>query len=265
MAPGSPVSVLGVTAEAVTVDDLHAAIERAVSADHRLLIGYHNLHSVYLFHRDARMRAFYSAADLVHIDGMPLVWLASLLGYPVAKEHRVTYVDWFPLLASMLDEKKWRLFGLGASPEVASEAEKHVISTYPGIQVRFHHGYFAGETGGSENNKVLGLIADFHPHVLLVGMGNPRQEIWTLANLDRLAANAVLMGGGVFDYFGGAVPSPPRWMGALGLEWLARLVAEPRRLGKRYLVEPWFLLPHLVADLRNRRRHRSKARGDPGG
>ena len=83
----------------------------------------------------------------------------------------------------------------------------------------------------------------------MVGMSMPRQERWVLDNFERLNTNAILTAGATLDYAAGAVPTPPRWAGKLGLEWLFRLVAEPKRLWRRYLVEPWFLFFLLVADI----------------
>jgi len=78
----------------------------------------------------------------------------------------------------------------------------------------------------------------------------PRQEKWVLRNRARLKVNAILTAGACFDYVAGAIPTPPRWMGQLGLEWLYRLVSEPRRLWRRYLVEPVYLLPYFWQDVK---------------
>ena len=76
----------------------------------------------------------------------------------------------------------------------------------------------------------------------MVGMGMPLQEHWIAENYDKLGNAVILPCGAAIDYFAGAIPTPPRWAGRLGLEWLYRLLAEPTRLWKRYLIEPWFLL-----------------------
>lgn len=83
----------------------------------------------------------------------------------------------------------------------------------------------------------------------MVGMGMPFQEHWILDNLEFIQVNAILNAGACFDYVAGAVPVPPRWMGRIGFEWLYRLMNEPGRLAKRYLWEPWFLIPHMVKDM----------------
>ncbi len=77
----------------------------------------------------------------------------------------------------------------------------------------------------------------------------PRQEHWTIDHRDRIEANATIMVGAAFDYIAGTIPTPPRWMGRIGLEWLYRLLSEPQRLANRYLIEPWALLPLMISDV----------------
>ncbi|RUT04502.1 hypothetical protein DSM107010_57820 [Chroococcidiopsis cubana SAG 39.79] len=83
----------------------------------------------------------------------------------------------------------------------------------------------------------------------MLGIGMPRQEHWILDNLDRLSANAILTAGAAMDYVAGAVPTPPRWAGQFGLEWLFRLLAEPQRLWRRYSIEPWLILRLFATEL----------------
>jgi len=240
-------TLLGVTVDPLTIAELNERIAKAVARGERWIIAHHNLHSVYLHHRDPKMRAFFARAHVVHIDGMPLIYWARVLGYPVTKQHRVTYVDWVhPLMATAAAEG-WRVFYLGGKPGVAARAAEKLRRQYSGLVLETRHGYFTPE----ENDAVLEEIARFQPHVLMVGMGMPRQEHWVLDNLERISANAILTAGACFDYVAGVIPTPPRWMGHMGLEWLYRLWSEPRRLARRYLLEPWFLVPLVITDLIN--------------
>nr|WP_322511286.1 WecB/TagA/CpsF family glycosyltransferase [Chloroflexus sp.] len=239
------VALLNVTVDPLPVALLNQSIATAIAQQERWIIAHHNLHSVYLYQRDPKMRAFYERAHIIHIDGMPLVYWARVLGYPVRREQRVTYVDWVHPLMAAAAEGGWRIFYLGGKPGVAAQAAERLRQRYPPLQIGTHHGYVQP----ADNATVLAEIAAFQPHVLMVGMGMPRQEHWILANLDHLTANAILTAGACFDYVAGAIPTPPRWMGRAGLEWLYRLYSEPSRLAKRYLLEPWALLPLMVNDL----------------
>jgi N-acetylglucosaminyldiphosphoundecaprenol N-acetyl-beta-D-mannosaminyltransferase len=114
------------------------------------------------------------------------------------------------------------------------------------LQIQTHHGHFQAEKTSLENKEVLEEINAYAPQIVMVGMGMPRQEHWIADNWQELHCNAVFCSGAALDYVAGEVPIPPRWMGQLGFEWLYRLVAEPKRLWRRYLVEPWFVLVVLM-------------------
>jgi len=239
------IEILGVRIHPMGVEELNHAIRGAVHRNVRVIIAGQNLHGVYLYHVDAKRKAYCDLADVVRVDGMALLLWAKLLGYSVRREQRVTYVDWLhPLMATAAAEG-WRVFYLGGKPGVAARAAEKLRRQYPGLVLETRHGYFTPE----ENDAVLEEIARFQPHVLMVGMGMPRQEHWVLDNLERISANAILTAGACFDYVAGVIPTPPRWMGRMGLEWLYRLWSEPRRLARRYLLEPWFLVPLALRDL----------------
>jgi N-acetylglucosaminyldiphosphoundecaprenol N-acetyl-beta-D-mannosaminyltransferase len=89
-------------------------------------------------------------------------------------------------------------------------------------------------------------INAYAPHILMVGMGMPRQELWILENRHDLRVNVIMPSGAIMDYIAGALPTPPRWLGPLGLEWCYRLLAEPARLSRRYMLEPWFVLGKMA-------------------
>jgi N-acetylglucosaminyldiphosphoundecaprenol N-acetyl-beta-D-mannosaminyltransferase len=240
-------NLLGVEVNALTIDVLNRLITQAVADKRKTIIANHNLHSVYLFRRLEKMRSFFRRADYIHIDGMPLVFWARLMGLKLKPNNRITYVDWIRPLLSQAAQEQWRVFYLGSRPGIAEKALQIIKGEFPELDLQCHHGYF--EVNGSSNQEVLNRIGAFRPHLLLVGMGMPRQEYWILDNDRDLAANAILTVGACFDYLTGAVATPPRWLGRLGLEWTHRLVHDPRRLWKRYLLEPWFLLPLAIRDV----------------
>ena len=245
-------NLLGVRVDALTEDGLYALIREAAAKNTRYLITNHNLHSLYLYHHDPAFRKLYDRADHVHVDGMPLVWAGRLLGYGLTRENRLTSVDWLPSVLRSCAGDGLRVFFLGSKPGVPERAAARFLEDAPGLRVGTHHGYFDATPGSPENERILSQINGYRPHALMVGMGMPRQERWILENLDRLEANTVWNLGAFMDYAADAVPTPPRWMARLGFEWLARFAAEPRRLWRRYLLEPPFALGLLVGDLTRR-------------
>lgn len=266
--PATPYhEMLGVRVQAMTARDLHAAVEAAIRADERCVFGNHNLHSVYLYHRDPQMRRFYAGASLVFVDGMPLVWLGRALGFPFRREHRNTPVDWFPELLGKAAAEGWRVFYLGSAPGVAERGAAALRERWPGLQIETEHGYFDIGPGSAEAEAMLERIRAYRPHILCVGMGMPRQEHWIAEYAGRAGANVVLSLGALMDLLAGELPTPPRWIGRAGLEWLYRLVSKPGRVWRRYLLEPWFLLPLALRDLWTHRappmRRRPRSAADP--
>jgi len=234
-------SFLGIRVDLKTMPELLAIVSEIIKTKQKAVIANHNLHSLYLFQREPMLKAFHSRAEWCHIDGMPLVALARLFGYKAKRNHRVTYVDWMNPLMELAAENRWRIFYLGSPEGVAERGADIFRRGYPALQIRTAHGYFSFHPNSEENLRVIRSISEFEPHILMVGMGMPRQEFWIHQNRDSLAANVILPCGASMDYVAGAVRVPPRWAGRVGLGWVFRLMHEPGRLWQRYLVEPWSL------------------------
>ena len=107
---------------------------------------------------------------------------------------------------------------------------------FPALRIHLQHGY------GADQAQVVNTINALRPDILLVGMGMPLQERWLVEHLDQLDVGFATQAGSTLDYYAGAQARPPRWMSRIGLFWLYRLLNDPRRLWRRYLVEPWSLL-----------------------
>jgi N-acetylglucosaminyldiphosphoundecaprenol N-acetyl-beta-D-mannosaminyltransferase len=245
--------MLGTRFHAITAKQLIGAIDGAIARRQRLVIGHHNLHSLALCQRDAALRRYYDLCDLVYADGMSAVALARALRFPFRRHHRLTSLDFVDQLLTTAADAGWRVFYLGSEDAVISEAMAEFRRRAPGINLAARGGYFDMSPSSADSEAVLSSINGMQPDLLIVGMGMPRQEHWIRLNAHRLTALVILPIGALADYLGGAIPTPPRWSGALGLEWAFRLLAEPRRLGHRYLVEPWVLLRPLLKEFRRTR------------
>jgi N-acetylglucosaminyldiphosphoundecaprenol N-acetyl-beta-D-mannosaminyltransferase len=254
------VSFLGLTLQPRSLPEMNDLVEQGIREQRKWIISNHNLHSVYLLHRLAKVREFYSHVNWTYVDGMPLVALGRLYGYPIQRDQRVTHADWFGPLMKLAAAKGWRVFHLGSLQQVAEKGAAKLRRLYPGLQLEVHGGYFDASHGSAENEALVERINAYRPDLLMVGMGMPRQEFWTEDNFARLDVQVILSSNGAaLDYFADAVPTPPRWSGRYGVEWLFRLANEPRRLFGRYLIEPWYVLLLLLLDY-PRSRHNVRLR-----
>ena len=245
----SPFKFLGVEIDALNIPQLNALVAESIEKQQKQIIANHNLNSLYIYHHDPKMRAFYDKSDYTHIDGMPLVFIGKLLGHSIKREERVTYADWVWSLMEEAAQKSWRIFYLGSKPGVAEQGANILRQKYPGLEIACAHGYIDARKDSHENQATIAAINAFQPDILMVGMSMPRQEHWILDNLELIQTNAILPSGACMDYVAGVVPTPPRWMGRIGLEWSYRLFSEPKRLWKRYLVQPWFVVKLLIQEI----------------
>ncbi len=186
---------------------------------------------------DPDLRAIIAGADLVTPDGAGILWASRLLGCPLTS--KVSGVDLVAHAGRLSAERGWRLFFLGAAPGVAAEAAARLRERFPGAQiVGTHDGYFAPD----QEPEVLAQIRDARPDVLFVAFGIPRQEKWIARHKAVLGVPVSLGVGGSFDVHSGRVRRAPIWMQERGLEWLHRLAANPKKIGKVMTLPKFVLL-----------------------
>lgn len=233
----------------LTVAELHARILGIVREGGHALVLHVNVHGLNLCYRDPGLRSFFGTAPVVFCDGAGVVLAARILGRCLPE--RITYADWAWQLAGFAERENLSLFFLGAQPGVAGKAAARLLTRYPNLKIAgIHHGYFDRAVGAPENEAMLAEINASRPDVLLVGFGMPLQERWLMQNWDRIDARVALTGGAVFDYVSGELKRGPRILTDNGFEWLARLLIEPGRLWRRYLIgNPIFLARVLVQRL----------------
>ncbi len=225
----------------LTLEQFLDAVSRLIGSDRKGVFASQNVHALYYNFKHEAFRRLHETSHVL-IDGTPIVWLARLAGAPIRLPHRVAWIDMFWPLMNRAESEGWRVFYLGGAPEILSSGIERVESACPRLSIAAQHGYFDIDPGSRENADVVDMIERFAPDILIVGMGMPRQETWILQNLERLNAKAVLTSGACIEVIAGALPTPPRWMGRVGLEWVYRLLSTPRRCAHRYLVEPWVVL-----------------------
>lgn len=241
--------LFGVPIHALTMDAMLHEVDETIRYRKRLLIGVVNAAKLVNMHREPALARAVLSADLILADGMAVVWACRLLRRPVPE--RVAGID---LMERMLDQARrygYRVFCLGATDEVLSAAVRRMRCDHPGVQiVGQHHGYFSID----QESQVAAEIRAARPDVLLAAMTSPKKEQflarWS-AELNVPVCHGV---GGAFDVLAGKVRRAPRVWQRAGLEWLYRVLQEPRRLTKRYVVTNTIFCGMLLSEMFGRPR-----------
>ena len=236
------VEILGVGVDRISADELRAELLRVVREGERALVMHVNAYCLNLAYRRPWLRETLNGADVVFCDGAGVALAARILGRPSLE--RFTHADEIWRLAEFAEEHGLSLFFLGARPGVAQKAAARLRERCPDLKIAgIRHGYFDKSVGSTEDEAVVAEINTVRPNILVVGFGMPLQELWLRENWDRLDADAAMTLGAIFDYVSGELRRGPRLLVDNGLESVARLVIEPRRLWRRYVVgNPLFLL-----------------------
>ncbi|HWK89938.1 MAG TPA: WecB/TagA/CpsF family glycosyltransferase, partial [Longimicrobium sp.] len=210
-----------------------AMLERARAGGPPAYVVTPNAHHLVLLEDSAPFRGVYRGAWLVLADGMPLLWAARLLGTPLPE--KVSGSDLFVEVCGAAAGTGLRVFLLGGRPGAAEGAARELERRFPGLRLAGAHcPPFGFERDPAALEQVERAIRDAAPHLLFVGLGAPKQELWIQANAARLGVPVAAGVGVSFEFVAGMVRRAPRWMQRAGLEWFYRLLREPRRLWRRY-------------------------------
>lgn len=171
------------------------------------------------------------SCDLINADGMAVVWAGRILGVPVPE--RVAGIDLMDDVLGRAAERGWRVYFLGAHPEVVEEVVRRETLQHRGLVVA---GYRDGYWTPDEEPDIVRRIAQARPDVLFVAMPTPKKEHFLGRHKETLSIPFVMGVGGSFDVVAGRTARAPSWMQGVGLEWLFRMLQEPRRMTRRYLV-----------------------------
>ena len=174
-------------------------------------------------------------AEFVIADGMPLVWLSRLIGTPIPE--RVTGADMVPLIAERAAREHVKLYFLGGTEKYTRRAAEILTERYPGLEIVGINAPFVkldSPDAEAQDREICRKINESGASILLVGFGNPKQELWEERNRANLKCGIAIGIGGTFNFIAGAVKRAPDWMRRSGTEWIFRIVQEPGRLWKRY-------------------------------
>lgn len=195
-----------------------------------------NVDVVMKIEEDKYLKEITDKADMVLVDGKPLVWIANYHKHPI--KAKISGSDLVPLLCKVAAEKNYSVFIIGGKDGIAEQAKKKLEEKHPGIDiVGTYAPPFGFEKDGVELQKINEMVSSVHPDLLIACFGCPKQEKWIYENYQKYDAKVSICAGATVDFLAGNVNRAPKWMSEVGLEWFYRFLQEPKRMFKRYFID----------------------------
>lgn len=238
------ISIFGVNIDKLTLKDAEERVKSFLNSNNINTIYTPNTEIVMEARKDDDLKDILNKGSLVIPDGIGLIYASRIKKKPLPE--RVTGFDLSIKILETANENGYSLFLLGGKPGIADMAAENIRKKYPNINVvGTNHGYFKGTHTGyiehEEEIKVIEKINSLQPDIVFVGFGAPKQEKWIDNNREKLKCKVIIGNGGTIDILAGTVKRAPEIYQKLGLEWLYRLLKDPKRI-KRQLVLPKFAL-----------------------
>lgn len=220
----------------LTMDEALAEIDKLIRQNRNAYVVTPNVDHLVQLERGGPLCDVYRDADLIVADGKPLIWISKWYGTPL--KEKISGSDLFPRLCALAGQRGYSMFFLGAAEGVAAKAAENLKKRFPTLQIAGTYSPARGfEKKTEELEKIYRMINDAAPHILIVALGCPKQELFIRNSRGHIHVPLSLGLGATLDFEAGEVKRAPRWMADHGLEWLFRITQDPKRLAKRYLVD----------------------------
>jgi N-acetylglucosaminyldiphosphoundecaprenol N-acetyl-beta-D-mannosaminyltransferase len=204
-----------------------------INSNTKSLIVTLNAHSYRLMQLDSKFQQAILNSTHILPDGIAIVHFLKTLGIYLSK---ISGSQLFFFEMERINKTGGKIFFLGSTKSVLLRIQNFARLEYPNVEVHTYSPPFKQHFSNQDNTDMINAINAVRPDVLFVGMTAPKQEKWAYEHFDALNATHVCCIGAVFDFYAGTVKRPPKWMIAIGLEWLGRLIKEPKRMWHRYLI-----------------------------
>ncbi len=245
------VNILGVGAMPLDLGKAVAMLEQWRVEGRREYVCLISVHGLVMAQREPAVRSALNCCGLAAEDGMPLVWWSRLAGFSQAR--RVCGSDLLDQVCAYGVPRKYRHYFYGASPRVLELLVDRLQRRHPGLVVAGYNSPPFRPLSKAEDAADVAAINETRPDFVWVGLGMPKQEKWMVEHLGKIEATALIGVGAAFDFHAGTKPRAPVWMQRSGLEWLFRLLTEPRRLAHRYLIDNALFVGHMLQQVTGRK------------
>lgn len=219
-----------------TMDGCVCEIERLIAEDKKSYVVPVNVDVIVKAEKDENLKKIIDSADIVLVDGKPLIWIAKKYKKPITE--KVSGSDLVPKLCERAEIKGYSVFILGGKNGVADAAKHNLEQKFPDIKIiDTYSPQFGFEKNAEELKNIIDRINAANPDILLVCLGCPKQERFIYDNMDKYSAKVSICAGATVDFLAGKAKRAPKWMQNHGLEWFYRFLHEPFRLFKRYFID----------------------------
>jgi N-acetylglucosaminyldiphosphoundecaprenol N-acetyl-beta-D-mannosaminyltransferase len=225
-------TILGIEVSTIDIQKAVSIINRWVQERTHTYVCITGVHGVIESQSDPALRQIHNQAGMVAPDGMPLVWMARRLGYSQIK--RVYGPDLMRAVTAFSAQRGYRQFYYGGAPGLAEKLRDALVNQHPELQVCGTLSPPFRPLTPEEDEEIVAKINAAKPDILWIGLSTPKQEKWMASHLGRIDAPVMVGVGAAFDFLAGTKKQAPAWMQRNSLEWLFRLVTEPKRLWRRY-------------------------------
>jgi N-acetylglucosaminyldiphosphoundecaprenol N-acetyl-beta-D-mannosaminyltransferase len=233
------INILGVGISAINMDDALQSLEHYIKTKTKNYICVCPNHTIMESQKDKKLLDIVNSASMATPDGVSVVWSCKLLGY--TKVEKVCGTELMLAFSALSVEKDYTHFYYGGADGVSEKLAEVMCQKFPGLKVVETHSPPFRQLTEAEDKAVVDMINQVNPDVVWVGLGMPKQELWMGDHFGKINAPLMIGVGAAFDFLSGRKERAPKWMQHAGLEWLFRLVQEPRRLWRRNLYHPIFL------------------------
>lgn len=234
-------NILGVDVSPLSYEDLKKNIEKDIENNKKSFIVAINPEKILKARKDEKLKELLNNATYEIPDGIGVIYASKLRKGNI--KTRITGIDSMEMLCKLSEEKKYKIFMYGAKEETIKKAKENLEIKFPNIQI-------VGTINGYEkdNDKIISSINKSKADIVFVALGSPKQEYWITENMYKVSAKIFQGVGGSFDVFSGNIKRAPKWMQKIGLEWLYRLIKEPKRIFRQIKLVKFLWLALIEKD-----------------